>query len=342
MKKNFLELLLLTFSLHLFCGARPGPIRDEAARRWLEESILSVELGRTVEMVPRAGESGTAGGDVPGTNEDAEETKECAAPEAADEPISPATAVPRTISFSRETFTNRTSLSPDVDRLRREPLPQSLPADSPQILILHTHATEAYTPTEGWEYTESDTYRTTDCGANVVRVGDELAAELTRMGLRVIHDRELYDYPDYSVSYARSAAAVEQWLALYPGIGVVIDLHRDALGEGDIVYKTRAETEEGDAAQVMLLVGTGENGLPHPRWQDNFALSLKMQDAMFGRCPALPRPIELVAERYNQHYTTGSLILEVGSCGNTMPEALRAIRAFARSTAPVLLSLVEG
>jgi len=216
-----------------------------------------------------------------------------------------------------------------------------LPADSPQILIIHTHGTEAYTPSPGSEYTESDEYRTTDCDYNVVKLGEVLQQELSAQGLHVIHDRGLYDYPSYTGSYDRSAAAVEQWLQQYPGIAVVIDLHRDALGSGDAVYKTRAAHSAEPSAQVMLLVGTGDNGLAHPRWQENFKLALRLQDAMDRTTPTLARPIDLVSERYNQHYTTGSMILEVGSSGNTLPEALCAVRLFARAAAPVFLSLVE-
>jgi stage II sporulation protein P len=223
----------------------------------------------------------------------------------------------------------------------RQPPDVHLPVDTPQILIIHTHGTEAYTASPGSEYTESDEYRTTDTNYNVVKLGELLQQELSAQGLHVIHDRGLYDYPRYTGSYDRSAAAVEQWLQQYPGISVVIDLHRDALGSGDAVYKTRAELSAEPSAQVMLLIGTGENGLPHPHWQENFKLALRLQDAMNRSTPTLARPIDLVSERYNQHYTTGSMILEVGSSGNTLPEAMCAIRLFARAAGPVFLSLVE-
>jgi stage II sporulation protein P len=53
------------------------------------------------------------------------------------------------------------------------------------------------------------------------------------------------------------------------------------------------------------------------------------------------RPVTLVSQRYNQHLTGGSLILEVGSSGNTLQEALAAIRLFADGAAPALAELVE-
>lgn len=46
-------------------------------------------------------------------------------------------------------------------------------------------------------------------------------------------------------------------------------------------------------------------------------------------------------ERYNQHLSPGSLIIEVGSSGNTLQEALAAIRLFARAAAPALKELAE-
>jgi len=53
------------------------------------------------------------------------------------------------------------------------------------------------------------------------------------------------------------------------------------------------------------------------------------------------RPVNLVPQRYNLHLTRGSLIMEVGSSGNTLQEALAAIRLFADAAAPALLELVE-
>ena len=67
--------------------------------------------------------------------------------------------------------------------------------EGPQILIYHTHGSEAYIQSDGETYTESDAYRTTDCTHNVVRVGEEIAQVLRAYGFQVIHDTELYDYP---------------------------------------------------------------------------------------------------------------------------------------------------
>lgn len=83
-------------------------------------------------------------------------------------------------------------------------------------------------------------------------------------------------------------------------------------------------------SQVMLLVGTNASGLYHPYWEENLRLAVYLQDAVNAAHPTLMRPITLVNERYNQHLTRGSLIIEVGSSGNTLQEAIRAVRCFGR------------
>ena len=234
---------------------------------------------------------------------------------------------------------NETHYQVDVSQLLRQGPPLRLPAEGPQILIIHTHGSEAYMPSGLDRYEANDNSRTNDTQYNIVRVGDELADKLGAAGLRVLHDREIYDYPSYTGSYIRSGRAVEEYLREYPGIAVVLDVHRDALGSDGVVYKTMAEEDGVVASQIMLLAGSDESGLEHPDWQANLALALYLQEAVGRRHPTLMRPVTLVPQRYNQHLTTGSLILEVGSSGNTLQEALAAVRLFADAAAPALLAL---
>ena len=157
----------------------------------------------------------------------------------------------------------------------------------------------------------------------------------------MIHDRGIYDYPSYTGSYNRSGAAIAQYLESYPSIRIVLDIHRDALGSDGVVYKTMAEEQGVCASQIMLLVGTDESGLSHPDWRQNLALAMYMQNAVTQANPTLMRPVDLVRQRYNQHLSTGSLIVEVGSSGNTLQEALAAIRLFGNAVAPALCELVD-
>lgn len=236
---------------------------------------------------------------------------------------------------------NATSYDVDASAILSQGPAVRLPAEGPQILIIHTHGSEAYTQAGLDHYEANDDHRTEDKEFNIIRIGDELTSIFEQAGLRVIHDREIYDYPSYTGSYNRSGAAVEAYLQQYPNIAVVLDVHRDALGANGVVYKTMAEEEGVCASQVMLLSGSDDSGLNHPHWRDNLALALYLQNAVSAKHPSLMRPVSLVRERYNQQLTRGSLIIEVGSSGNTLQEALAAIRLFGEAAAQALKELAE-
>ena len=227
---------------------------------------------------------------------------------------------------------NTTGLSVDVAALAAAEVDISLETGGPQILIMHTHGTEAYTMDGGDVYVPSDNSRTTDTNFNVVRIGEEIADILTEMGFSVLHDTTLYDYPAFSGAYDRSKAGVERYLAQYPSIRIVLDVHRDALvGENGETYKTLATVDGAETAQVMLVVGSNDTGLEHPHWKENLTLAIRLQGGMNALSPTLARPITIRTNRFNQQLTTGSLLVEVGSHGNTLQEALAAARLFARA-----------
>ena len=236
---------------------------------------------------------------------------------------------------------NYTNRSMDMQALASAQIGVELQEAGPQILIMHTHGTEAYTMDGEDVYVESDASRTTDESCNVIRVGDEMQKVFEEMGLQVIHDRTLYDYPQYSGSYDRSYAGVERWLEQYPSIQVVLDVHRDALvGSDGTVYKAVTEVDGEKTAQVLMIIGTDELA-EHPDWTDNLALSIQIQKKLDSQWPTLARPITLRSSRFNQQLTHGSILVEVGSHGNTLQEALRGARLFARAAGEVLLELKE-
>lgn len=239
-----------------------------------------------------------------------------------------------------ELIDNDTYYNIDAEELLAEGPSLTLPAEGYQILIIHTHATEAYAQDPDDPYEQTDEYRTTDPEHSVVRVGEELAQALGAYGLNVLHCTTLFDYPSYNGSYVRSGEAVEEYLRAYPGIRIVIDLHRDALGDGDTIYKTIANIDGVYAAQLLFVMGSDVN-LEHPDWRENLKLALALQQAANTRYGTLMRPTNLCAYRYNQQLTAGSLLLEVGTAGNTLSEALCAVRLFAETAGPLLSSLIE-
>lgn len=212
----------------------------------------------------------------------------------------------------------------------------------PQILIYHTHGSEAYTQTDENRYTESDAFRTTDCNHNVVRVGEEMAKVFRSQGFEVIHDPTLYDYPAYNGSYGRSRAGVEKWLEQYPSIQFALDVHRDALVSQDgAAYQFIAQEGDEKMAQVMLVVGSNDSGAVHPNWRANLALAVKLQLALTARYQQLARPITLRSTRFNQDIAPGILLVEVGGHGNTLEEAIAGAKLFAKTTGAALKELVE-
>ena len=167
-----------------------------------------------------------------------------------------------------------------------------------------------------------------------------MATVFRAYGFQVVHDTTLCDYPAYNGAYDRSKAVVEQWLAQYPTIKVVLDVHRDALvGSDGEIYKM-VSTEAGEkVAQVMMVLGTDAGGAEHPRWRDNLAFALKLQRNLVRGYSSLARPTVLRKSRYNQQLCPGSILVEVGGHGNTLTEAIAGGRLWADNVARTLLEM---
>lgn len=209
--------------------------------------------------------------------------------------------------------------------------------EGPQVLIVHTHGSEAYTMPAGAEYVPSGDCRTTDNAYNTVRVGEELAQALEEAGLTVLHDTTLHDYPEYSGAYGRSLAAVERYLSQYPTISFVLDIHRDAISDGNgTPYKVVSSVAGVNAAQMSFVIGTDGGGLEHPGWRDNLKLAAAVQAHILADYPTLMRPITVRNSRYNQHTTPGSLLIEVGAAGNSLDEALLSARLLGKALGEVI------
>ena len=215
-----------------------------------------------------------------------------------------------------------------------EKLDWDLTGDEPTVLIYHTHAMESYTPQSGEDYTEEVPFRTADLDYNMVSIGTRLAELLENAGISVLHDTTLHDAASYNGSYASSRETVEKYLAQYPSIRLVLDIHRDAAedGNGHQVAAT-AETAQGDTARLMLELGSEAGGLYKPNWQDNYALAVKLQAVLEQESPGLCRELHLTDQRYNQDLSPGALLIEVGAAGNSHDEALRAMTPLAEAIA---------
>ena len=212
-----------------------------------------------------------------------------------------------------------------------EPFDARLADGEPQILILHTHGSEAYTMPKGQEYAPTGTCRTADSSVNMIRVGDEIAAVLSSYGISVLHDRVLYDDPAYDGAYGRAADAIRGYLEKYPTLSFVLDVHRDAI-EDKAGHQYKVITREDPrCAQISFVMGSNND-----HWLENVKLAVAVQQRLTDTSPTLMRPMTLRNSNYNQHLTTGSMLVEIGTAGNSLSEALRAAQLFAMGFAQVV------
>lgn len=218
---------------------------------------------------------------------------------------------------------NETDYAIDVDGLLQKKLEFNMSTGGPKVLIVHTHTSESYAPSPAFNYTPTDTGRTEDTRFNVVRVGDEIEQTLKAHGINVIHDKQLNDYPSYNGSYTKTMGVINSYLEKYPTIEVVLDVHRDYTERDDgTQLKPVTQINGKKTAQLMFVVGTDAMGLEHPNWKHNLAFALQINQRMNAQYPMLARCVNIRTERFNQHATKGSMILEVGSNSNTLDEAI--------------------
>lgn len=321
--RNGALVILAAVLLRILCSCTMGGVFDVFAQPELAPYLAQVNSESKPEADQVAAED-TASTEEASTEPSTEATEPS---EAAEKKLSITEAdsayVQIKYSCSRE---------PDIPALLDQPLLWDLTAPEPSVLIIHTHGTEAFEPTEGMEYEEDGgTYRTTNDKVNIISIGEELARLLRAAGINVIHDREYYDYPDYEASYDICRAAMQKHLETTPSIQLVIDLHRDAAEyEDGTQWATSATVNGEESAQVMMVVGT-DCYYEHPNWEQNLSLTLKIQAMMEKEHPGSTRPLNLRKQRFNQDLSVGAIIAEIGAAGNTHAEAMNGVSVLAEA-----------
>ena len=236
---------------------------------------------------------------------------------------------------------NTRQTAADIAAEAAQPLPFAIEKDSaaPQVLIMHTHATEDYRLSAGLWFTPGDGARSTDRSINMCAVGRVMADTLNAAGICTLHDETLNDYPSYTGSYANSRAVVQQYLAQYPSIKVVLDVHRDAIEtEGGSRMAPVCTVDGRQAAQVMIICGCDNGGSVRlPGWRQNLRFAAAWERSMEGMYPGFTRPVLFSYRFYNQDLTTGSLLIEIGGHGNNLNEALYAGQLAANGLVQALL-----
>lgn len=223
------------------------------------------------------------------------------------------------------------------------PFEVEVDSDEPQVLILHTHATETYQTWPDLVYDPAFTARTQNTELNMCAVGERMAQVLNAAGINTLHDTTLHDSPSYTESYDRSRATAQDYLQKYPSIKIILDVHRDAIEDADGTRVKPLCTVNGqDTAQVMIIAGC-DNGssIPLPNWRLNLRFAAAWESAMESRTPGLTRPVMCDYRYYNQDLAPGALLIEVGGHANTVDEAVRAGEYAAQALAELLGGTVE-
>lgn len=241
---------------------------------------------------------------------------------------------------------NETSYSPDCEKLLTASLAtptvdrikEEYGEGAPAVLIIHTHGTESYSPEGADFYSPEGDFRCENEDESVIAVGKVMAKVFESAGIETVHLTEMFDLGSYKDSYSRASAAIRETKEKYPSIAYVFDVHRDSVIKTDLsAVKTSAATESGlDMAQVMIVVGTDEGGADHPTWENNLTLALKIQKAMYSENEGLPRRINLRHAAFNQGLSSGALLFEVGTYGNTLTEAKRSAIGCAAAVSEVI------
>ena len=227
---------------------------------------------------------------------------------------------------------NASNKTLDAAALAEPGFAAKLTDSAPQVLILHTHGSEAYTMPAGREYVSTGTCRTANTTCNAVRVGDEIASVLSAYGISVLHDRTLYDDPLYEGAYGRSVEGIEAYQEKYPSLTFILDIHRDAVEDAQHRQYKLVSLEDPHAAQLSFIMGSNHDG-----WEENLKLAIAVAEAIKADYPTVMRPITLRNSNYNQHKSLGSMLVEVGAAGNSLEEALFSARIFAAAFAQVVL-----
>lgn len=188
--------------------------------------------------------------------------------------------------------------------------------EEPQILIYHTHSQEGFADSVAG-----------DLETTVVGVGERLAENLRAYGYHVYHHKGVYDLVR-DKAYGEALPAIEQLLREYPGIEVVIDLHRDQVASD---RKLAVDMQGRKTAQIMFFNGLsrtkdlGDIGyLQNDNLAWNLAFSFQMQKCADEYYPGWTRKIYLKGYRYNMHLKPKYLLVEMGAQTNTLEEMKNA------------------
>lgn len=205
--------------------------------------------------------------------------------------------------------------------------------EGPKVLIFHTHSQETFVDSDG------------DPSTSIVGAGRYLTELLNdKYGIQTLHHEGVYDLIngklDRSEAYELAKPEIEQILKNNPSIEVVIDLHRDGVGDSTHLV---TDINGKPTAQIMFFNGlcrtraNGElSGMGNPYIQDNLAFSMQMKIAAEKAYPGFTRRNYLKGYKYNMDLMPKMLLIEAGAQTNTLQEMKNAMEPLAEILSQVI------
>ncbi len=199
------------------------------------------------------------------------------------------------------------------------------------IVLYHTHGTEAYLPIK------EGNYRTQDTKYNVMGLGEQITNILTENGVNITHLKDYNDYPDYNSSYKNSNNAVKQVLSNNKK-NILIDLHRDGADENssyeEFLSRVKSTEINGKTAATFTLVVGDSNG----NFNELKQTAQIVYDTANELYPNLCREVVVREGKYfNQYLSDNAMLVEIGSSLNTIEEAEYTADLFAE----ILIKSIE-
>ncbi|MCQ2455444.1 MAG: stage II sporulation protein P [Clostridia bacterium] len=318
--KNFNKISLVLINISCLIVLSFGFYRFFLAQNFAKKNVFDINAAATTDYEATSVKNEKAD-TAPAKKAVAVDSKSVVKGKISEKYISPYTA---NTSYKNIYLKNSTDLNINLKSLYESKLGFDIKSGSnPQVLILHTHATETYLKKDKKFYTNADKERTTDNNYNMVAIGEIVAKSLNRNGIKTVHSKVQHDYPSYNESYGNAANTICSYLKKYPSIKVVIDLHRDSVsGEDGERVKLTKEINGKKAAQVMLVMGSQSGDTKNfPKYKENLKLATKIQATLESMYKGLARSILLMPRNYNESLSTGSVLIEVGTDANTFEEA---------------------
>ena len=195
--------------------------------------------------------------------------------------------------------------------------------DNPKdIIIYHTHTTEAYLP-DNENLQEEIVDYSLDPNYNVLEIGKTMKEALTDKGFNVLHIQNYHNLQGNDGAYQNSMATIKNLLEKQnKNIDLIFDIHRDSY-LSNFLNKNCVEIDGQKVANIRIIVSAGHEG-----WENNLKWAVEIQKKADELYPNLFNPLYIYNGVYNQSLSKYAILIEVGNNGNTIEESKRSILYF--------------